>query len=57
MTTTRLHHKDYYLTIRMARNSDLQREWEKILVNYTILNHASKNGKVPTTAVGNTRSN
>ena len=27
------------------------------VVSYTILNHASKNGKVYTIAVGNTRSN
>ena len=28
-----------------------------VLVSYTSLNHASKSGKVPTTAVGNTRLN
>ena len=28
MTTTRLPHTDYYLTIRRARNSQWQREWE-----------------------------
>ena len=28
-----------------------------ILLSYTTLNHASKNGKGPTTVVGNTRSN
>ena len=41
------------LTVGRDRNSEWQREWE----NNTTLNHASKNGKVSTTAVGNTRSN
>ena len=40
-----------------ARNFEWQREYEKILVSYTTLDHALKNGKVSTTAVGNTRSN
>ena len=57
MTTTRLPYTDYYLTIRKARNSEWQREGKTALVCYTILNHASKNGKVHTIAVGNTRSN
>ena len=28
MTTTRLSHTDYYLTIRRTRNSEWQSEWE-----------------------------
>ena len=31
MITTRLPHTDYYLTIRRARNSEWQREWENII--------------------------
>ena len=57
MTMTKVPHKDHYLTIRNARNSEQQGEWETILVSYFTLNHTSKNEKVPTTAVGNTRSN
>ena len=57
MSTTRLPQTDYYLTIRRVRNSEWQREWEKLLVSYTTLNHISKNGKVPTTTVSNTRLN
>ena len=30
---------------------------ETTLVNYTTLNHAQKNGKAPTTAIGNMRLN
>ena len=57
MTTTRLPYTDYHLTIRRATNSEWQNELETALVGYTILNHISKNGKVHTIAVGNTRSN
>ena len=36
MTTTRLPYEDYYLTIKRARNSEWQKEWENInsLLNY-----------------------
>ena len=57
VTTTKLPHTDYYLTMWRARNSEWQGEWEKNTTRYTTLNHPSKNGKVPTTAVSNTRSN
>ena len=43
------------MTIRRARNSEWQKELT--LVSYAILNHASKNEKVHTIVVGNTRSN
>ena len=36
ITTMRLPYSDYYQTIRRARNSEWQREWE----NYTTSNHA-----------------
>ena len=48
MTTTKLPYIDYYMTIRRARDSEWQREWKTALVSYTILDHASKNGKVHT---------
>ena len=57
MTTTRLPSPDYNLTIRRAIISKWQREWENILVSYIILNHTSKNEKIPTIVVGNARSN
>ena len=47
MTKTRQPYTDYYLTIRKARNSEWQREWKNstIKLHYTVLNHASKNGR------------
>ena len=59
MNTTRLPHTDYYLTKKRARNSEWQREWENNTnkLQYRTLNHASKNEKVPTTAVRNTSLN
>ena len=55
MTTTRLAYAYYYLTIMRASNS--KGNGTTTLVKYTILNHASKNVKVYTIVVGNTRSN
>ena len=57
MTKTRLPHTEYYLTIRRARNSEWQRGWDNNTSKLHTLNHALKNKKVPTTAVGNTRLN
>ena len=52
MTTTKLSYKDYYITIRKARNCKWQREWEN---NTSKLHYnlALKNGEVFTTDVGN----
>ena len=57
MTTTKLPYTDYYLTIRRARNSEWQREWENSTSKLHYTNHAQKSGKVPTTAIGNMRLN
>ena len=54
---TRLPHTEYYQTIRRARNSNGKGDKKKVLESYTILNHTSKNGKMHTIDVGNTRSN
>ena len=50
ITTTRLSHIDYYLTIRRSRNSRVEKGIGNSTLNYTL-----KNGKVPTITVGNTR--
>ena len=55
MTTTRLPYTHYYLTIRRARNSEWQREWENNTNKLHFIKRESKNGKVHTIAVGNTR--
>ena len=47
ITMTRLSHTD----------SEQQREWENIIVNYTTLKHASKSGKVLKTALDNNNNN
>ena len=54
MTTTRLPHTNYIGRLETPREKGNEKT---ILVSYTTLNHASKNGKVPTTAVGTTKSN
>ena len=45
---TRLSYIDYYLTIRRARNSKLEKEWENSAIKL-------QRGKVPTKVVGNMR--
>ena len=57
MTTTRLPYIDYYLTMRRAKTSSGKGNDKTLLVSYTTLKHVSKNGKVPTIVVGNTKSN
>ena len=55
MTTIRLPHTD--LTIRRAETPSGKGNRKTSLVSFTTLNHTSKSGKVPTSAVGNTRLN
>ena len=57
MTTTRLTYTDYHQAIKRARNSEWQREKESDLANYSPLNLAMKNGKVPIIVAGNMKSN
>ena len=45
------------LPISTTRNSDLQKEWEKIIANYTSLDFVLKSGRVPTTVTGCMRLN
>ena len=54
MTTTRLPHTEYYLIIRMDRNSEWQKEWEN---NTSKLHYIKPRIKEWETAVGNTKSN
>ena len=54
--TTRLSYTDYYLTIRRAKNSEWQREWESVLAYYTTLNLTFNRGKVSTAVLGSIRS-
>ena len=60
MTIKRPTHTDHYLTIKRARRLETPNgkgNEKTILVSYTTLNHAPKNGEVPTTFVSNMRSN
>ena len=57
MTMTRQLHTDFYPTIKKPRSLSGKGNGKTILVSYTALNQASKNGKVPTTAIGNAKSN
>ena len=55
MAMTRLPHTDYNLTIRRLETQSGKGNGKTILASYATLNHTSKNGKVPTTAVGTMR--
>ena len=57
ITMTRLPDTDYYRSSG-GLNTPIGKNYGKtVLPSYTTLNHASKSGKVPTTAVGNRKSN
>ena len=57
MTATRLPYTDYYLPSGGLGTQNGKGNGRTVLLNYTILNLALKNGKMHTIAVGNTRSN
>ena len=57
MTTTILSHTDYPSPFGRLEIPSDKGNGNAILVNYTTLNHASKNRKLSTTAVGDAKSN
>ena len=54
---TRLLHTNYCLSIRRPETPSGKGNRKTVIVSYTILNHASKNWKVHTIAVGNNNLN
>ena len=53
ITTTRLFHTDYYLTIRRARNSKWQMEWENSTIKLYYIKPRIEEWIVPTMTVVN----
>ena len=53
MTTTRLPHTDYFRSLGGLKTSSGKGNGKTVLLSYTTLNHALKNGKVSTTAIVN----